>query len=112
MSSCGWRAITSLTHHFCLVRRANEKGHIESLVGYSRRNFLVPVPNLDDFELYNEGLVEDCRRELQRKVRGKSGTKAELLAEDCQAMLPLAAAALRGASRGDLSGQFPVIGPL
>ena len=77
------------THHFCLVRRANEKGHIESLVGYSRRNFLVPVPNLDDFELYNEGLVEDCRRELQRKVRGKSGTKAELLAEDRQAMLPL-----------------------
>ena len=29
--------------HFCLVRRANEKGHIESLVGYSRRNFWVPV---------------------------------------------------------------------
>jgi transposase len=76
-------------HHFCLVRRANEKGHIESLVGYSRRNFLVPVPSLDDFELYDEGLAEDCRRELQRKVRGKTGTKAELLEEDRQAMLPL-----------------------
>ena len=78
-------------HHFCLVRRANEKGHIESLVGYSRRNFLVPVPNLDDFELYNEGLAEDCRRELNRQVRGKKGTKAELLEEDRRAMLPLPA---------------------
>jgi transposase len=76
-------------HHFCLVRRANEKGHIESLVGYSRRNFLVPVPNVDDFEQYNDGLVENCRRELQRHIRGKQGTKAELLEEDVRAMLPL-----------------------
>jgi transposase len=76
-------------HHFCLVRRANEKGHIESLVGYSRRNFLVPVPALDDFERFNEGLRESCRRELGRQVRGKKGTKAELLEEDRQAMLPL-----------------------
>ena len=31
-------------HHFCLVRRPNEKGHVETLVGFARRNFLVPVP--------------------------------------------------------------------
>jgi transposase len=78
-------------HHFCLVRRPTEKGHVEGLVGYSRRNFLVPVPELHDFELYNEGLAEECRRELGRHVRGKKGTKAELLAEDVRAMLPLPA---------------------
>jgi transposase len=76
-------------HHFCLVRRANEKGHVESLVGYARRNFLVPVPELEDFEQFNEGLLESCRQELGRQVRGKKGTKAELLEEDRQAMLPL-----------------------
>ncbi|RPI59225.1 MAG: IS21 family transposase, partial [Planctomycetaceae bacterium] len=76
-------------HHFCLVRRPTEKGHVEGLVGYSRRNFLVPVPHLDDFELYNEGLADDCRRELNRHVRGKKETKAELLKEDVRAMRPL-----------------------
>jgi transposase len=76
-------------HHFCLVRRANEKGHVESLVGYARRNFMVPVPRLDDFEQYNEGLAEDCRRELQRQVRGKPATKGELLEEDVRAMRSL-----------------------
>jgi transposase len=76
-------------HHFCLVRRANEKGHIESLVGYSRRNFLVPVPALDNFEQFNEVLLHRCRQELSRQVRGKKATKAELLEEDCRAMLPL-----------------------
>ena len=28
--------------HFCRVRRPNEKGHVETLVGYARRNFLRP----------------------------------------------------------------------
>ncbi len=76
-------------HHFCLVRRPNEKGHAENLVGYARRNFLVPLPAIDDFEAFNEQLAEACRRDLARRLRGKNGTKAELLAEDRQAMLPL-----------------------
>ena len=76
-------------HHFCLVRRPNEKGHVENLVGYSRRNFLVPLPEFDDFELFNERLAEDCRRDLQRQIRGKKGTKAQRLQEDLAAMLPL-----------------------
>lgn len=32
--------------HFCGVRRANEKGVVEGMVGYARRNFLVPVPQV------------------------------------------------------------------
>jgi transposase len=76
-------------HHFCLVRRPNEKGHTENLVGYARRNFLVPVPELDDFEVFNDGLAEACRQDLGRRLRGKEGTKAELLEEDRRAMRPL-----------------------
>ena len=60
-------------------------------MGYSRRNFLVPVPEFDGFEVFNEGLAEDCRQDLQRQLRGKKGTKAELLEEDRRAMLPLPA---------------------
>lgn len=76
-------------HHFCRVRRPMEKGHTENLVGYGRRNYLVPVPRIDDFERFNEGLVEACRQDLTRQLRGKEGTKAELLEEDRRAMLPL-----------------------
>jgi transposase len=76
-------------HHFCLVRRANEKGHTEGLVGFARRNFMVPLPEFDDFEEFNRKLADDCRQDLARKLRGKSGTKAERLEEDRQAMLPV-----------------------
>jgi transposase len=36
--------------HFCLGRRPNEKGHVERLLGFARRNFLVPVPQVDSLE--------------------------------------------------------------
>ncbi len=75
--------------HFCLVRRANEKGHVERLVGYARRNFLVPVPDVASLEALNETLIERCRANLAHRTRGKSGAKGELLPEDQAAFLPL-----------------------
>ena len=75
--------------HFCLVRRANEKGHVERLLGTARRNFLVPVPEVASLELLNETLLERCHADLSHRTRGKAGTKAELLAEDQAAFLPL-----------------------
>ena len=75
--------------HFCLVRRANEKGHVERLLGYARRNFLVPVPEVASLVALNETLVERCRADLEHRTRGKSGTKRELLVEDRAAFLPL-----------------------
>ncbi|MEQ8667739.1 MAG: IS21 family transposase [Pirellulales bacterium] len=73
-------------HHFCLVRRPNEKGHTEGLVKFARSNFMVPIPRFDDFEQFNQKLAEDCRNDLARTLRGKSGAKAELLEEDRLAM--------------------------
>jgi transposase len=80
--------------HFCRVRRPNEKGHVETLVGFARRNFLVPVPCLrDGLEGLNARLEADGRADLARRLRGKPATKAELLADDRAAMLPLPAEA-------------------
>lgn len=65
--------------HFCLVRKANEKGHVENLVGYTRRNFLVPLPSVRSFEELNDHLDRCCDKELNRMLRGKDGTKAQRL---------------------------------
>ena len=75
--------------HFCLVRRANEKGHVERLLGYARRSFLVPVPQVADLESLNQRLIDGCRADLAERTRGKPATKAELLREDQAAFLPL-----------------------
>jgi transposase len=76
-------------HHFCLVRRANEKGHVEGLIGFARRNFMVPIPQIDDLEEFNEQLAHSCRADLERRVRGQPTTKQGLLEEEQCVLLPL-----------------------
>jgi len=76
-------------HHFCRVRRPNEKGHVENLVGYGRRNFLVPVPAIESLEDLNSELIARCRKDLERQLRGKNASKEKLLAEEQRSLLPL-----------------------
>lgn len=75
--------------HFCLVRRANEKGHVERLLGFARRSFLVPVPHVESLEALNEQLRHQCLADLAERTRGKAAPKSELLVEDQTAFLPL-----------------------
>ena len=77
--------------HFCLVRRANEKGVVEGVVKFARLNFFVPVPQVRDFAELNAYLLTMCRDDLQRRLRGQTRTKAQLLLEDRAAMRPLPA---------------------
>jgi transposase len=75
--------------HFCRVARANEKGVVEGVVKFARSNFMVPVPRVKDFDELNAMLRDKCRQDLERRLRGKSGSKKELLSEDQGAFLPL-----------------------
>ncbi len=75
--------------HFCRVCCANEKGVVEGVVKFARLNFFVPVPQVRDLDELNSKLAEQCREDMKRRLRGKAGSKAELLKEDQAAFLPL-----------------------
>jgi transposase len=80
--------------HFCRVRRPNEKGHVETLVGYARRTFLVPVPAVHGgLEPLNAELEARCRDDMSRRLWGKPAIKADRLDEERPALLPLPAEA-------------------
>ena len=42
--------------------KGNDKGNAEGLVGYSRRNFMVPIPRFATWAAFNAHLEEQCRR--------------------------------------------------
>lgn len=79
----------SFRHHFCTVRRANEKGVVEGTVKYARNNFMVPLPVARDLADLNRQLEEACRRDLDRRLRGRGSVKSELLKEDQAQFLAL-----------------------
>jgi hypothetical protein len=68
--------------HFCLVRRPNEKRHVERLLDSARRTSLVPVPRVDSLETLNRQLTERYRQDLERQLRGKPSPTQALLAEE------------------------------
>ena len=82
------------SHHlfqsrFCNPREAHEKGLVENLVGYARRNFLVPVPEVDSFQELNALLRERCLAEVKRRLRGEALPMGELWDEERPHLLPL-----------------------
>ncbi len=77
--------------HFCLPGRegAHEKPLVESLVGYARRNFLVPIPDVPSWEALNSLLSERCAAEDARTVSGRAGPVGELWHQEQALLLPL-----------------------
>ncbi len=59
---------------FCLPGKdgAHEKSLVETLVGYVRRNFLVPIPDVSSWEALNQELLRRCMAEDARTVVGRA----------------------------------------
>jgi len=69
--------------------KGNDKGKVEGLVGYARRNFMVPVPRFNSWDELNAHLEAQCRARRERRLRGHSETIGERFERDRAAMLPL-----------------------
>jgi hypothetical protein len=74
---------------FCTPGEGHEKGLVENLVGYARRNFLVPVPAVPSLVALNAELFKRCRHEETRRLHGETQTIGERLIEERGAMLAL-----------------------
>lgn len=94
---------------FCLVHRANEKGHVERLLDFARENYLVPVPQVESLGQLNALLAERCHDDLVPWLRGKTGTKAERLEEERSAFLSLPSTS-RGPTSDAGERRFVVVG--
>ncbi len=71
--------------------KGNDKGKVEGLVGYARRNFLVPVPSFESFDALNAHLEEQCLERLGRQLRGHRETIGQRMERDLEALLSLPA---------------------
>jgi transposase len=94
--------------HFCNVARGNEKGVVESMVRYTRSNYMVPVPEVRSLDELNRTLEERCLDELGRTLRGKGRTKGQLLEEERSHFIdlpdaPFDACRIRSATASSLS---------
>lgn len=74
-SFVSFRSYYTFQARFCNPAQAQEKGGVEGLVGYARRNFLVPLPEVKDFRELNELLLSRCQQHSQRPLRGREDSR-------------------------------------
>ncbi len=67
-SFVSFRSYYLFESHFCQPAAGWEKGGVEASVGFSRRNFLVPIPDVSSFEELNRQLAASCLKDDQRRV--------------------------------------------
>jgi len=71
------------------VRQRQRQGQGRGLVGYARRNFMVPIPQVTSFAELNARLLEGCRRRWSDRLRSNDETIGERLTRDREAFLSL-----------------------
>jgi hypothetical protein len=79
----------NFTPRFCNRGQGHEKGGVEGLVGYSRRNYMVPVPEADSLEDLNRKLFQDCLSYGTHRIAGREQTVNELYEAERGHLLPL-----------------------
>jgi transposase len=84
-----FRTYYTFDARFCNAGCGHEKGGTEGLVGYARRNFLVPVPIVDSLEELNGKLLEDCIRYGDHRIAGREDTVRVLFEREEDQLLTL-----------------------
>src|SRR5215472_6667971 len=93
------QAFSELQSHYLFQEKfgrpakGNDKGKVEGLVGYTRRNFLVPIPRSASWQELNGKLQEQCQKRRGRKLRGHQQSIGERFEKDRERLLPMPAVA-------------------
>lgn len=74
---------------FCNPNAGHEKGHVENKVGFIRRNYFVPVRELDDLAVFNQAFLYECETQQEESHYKKSKPIRDLFLDDLAAMRPL-----------------------
>jgi len=84
-----FRAYHNFEARFCNPAAGHEKGGVEGLVGFARRNFLVPVPEAESLDEINAHLEQQCLAYGQHTISGQNKTVNALFAEERSHLLVL-----------------------
>lgn len=74
---------------FCNPASGNEKGLVEGLVGFIRRNVCVPIPKIETMQELNRMLQDKCRQYLSHQIRGKEASVGAMLLQEQEELYPL-----------------------
>lgn len=82
-----FRAYHNFESRFCTPGEGHEKGGVEGLVGFARRNYMVPVPEAASLEALNQQILGECLAYGTHTIDGRSKTVNELFEAEKDSLL-------------------------
>lgn len=82
-----FKAYHSFESRFCNPASGHEKGGVEGLVGFARRNYMVPVPEASTLEELNEKILQQCLAYGSHTMAGRSQNVDALYEEEKKHLL-------------------------
>ena len=89
------RSFSGLQSHYLFEDRygrpgkGNDKGNVEGVVGFARRNFMTPRPRFASWDAFNAYLEEQCRNRQGDILRGHRESIGERFVRDHAALMAL-----------------------
>jgi transposase len=84
-----FRAYYNFESRFCTSGQGHEKGGVEGMVGFVRRNYMVPLPEAESLEELNEKLLDSCRHYGSHTISGREQSVDVLFDQERQSLLSL-----------------------
>ena len=84
-----FKAFYNFEPRFCNRGAGHEKGGVEGLVGFSRRNYMVPVPEAEDLAALNDKLLQECLAYGDHTISGRRASVNELFEAERSHLLSL-----------------------
>ncbi len=82
-----FKAYHNFESRFCTPGEGHEKGGVEGLVGFARRNYMVPVPEASSLEELNQRVLGECLMYGTHTIDGRSETVTELFEAEKNGLL-------------------------
>ena len=74
---------------FCNPAEGHEKGLVEGLVGWARRNIMVPVPRVESLPALNTLLLDRCEKYENHRIQGKPEIVGTMFRREKESLRPL-----------------------
>jgi transposase len=74
---------------FCNPGKGNEKGLVENLIGWFRRNILVPIPRVQSYRELNQLFRKRCMAYQAHIIRGRTKSVGEFFTVESDKLTPL-----------------------
>jgi transposase len=86
-----FRSYYNFESRFCNLDSAHEKGGVEGMVGFARRNFMVPLPEAESLEDLNRRLLDQCQSYGSHRISGRNKAVNAYFEEEKSSLIPLPA---------------------